>query len=77
MDDIIVPTGLPALKEEPVGRGSSLLGEVMSMPKGADRRPGNKEEEQDTLTKVIYLAPLITLILQFLELLLKILGVIG
>jgi hypothetical protein len=49
----------------------------MSMPKGADRRPGNKEEEQDTLDKVIYLAPLITLILQILELLLRILGVIG
>jgi hypothetical protein len=49
----------------------------MSMPKGADRRPGNKKEEQDTLAKVIYLAPLFALILQILELILKILGVIG
>jgi hypothetical protein len=50
----------------------------MSMPKGADRRPDNKEEERDTLlTKLVYLAPLFTLILQVLDLILKILGVIG
>jgi hypothetical protein len=49
----------------------------MSMLKDVDRRPGNKKEEQDTLHKVIYLAPLFALILQILELLLKVLGVIG
>jgi hypothetical protein len=48
------------------------------MSKDTDRRPGNKEEEQDTtLAKVVYLAPLITLILQAIELLLLLLGVIG
>ena len=47
------------------------------MSKDTDRRPDDKKEEQGTLAKVVYLAPLITLILQFLELLLKILGVIG
>jgi hypothetical protein len=49
----------------------------MSMSKDTDRRPDNKKEEQDTLTKVISLAPLFALILQILELLLKIFGVIG
>jgi hypothetical protein len=49
----------------------------MSMPKGMDRRPGNKEEEQDLLAKVSDLAPLFALILQALELLLRLLGVIG
>jgi hypothetical protein len=28
------------------------------MPKGKDRRPDDKEEEQDLLAKVVYLAPL-------------------
>jgi hypothetical protein len=36
---------------------------------------GDEKEEQGLLTKVITLAPLLTLILQFLELLFKILGV--
>jgi hypothetical protein len=49
----------------------------MSMSKDTDRRPDNKEEEQDTLlSKVVYLAPLFTLILQAIELLLLLLGVI-
>jgi hypothetical protein len=40
--------------------------------------PNNKKEEQDSpLTKVIGLAPLLTLILQLLELILKLLGVIN
>ena len=61
-----------------MSQGSSLLGEVMSMSKDTDRRPDNKEEEQDTLlSKVVYLAPLFTLILQAIELLLLLLGVIG
>jgi hypothetical protein len=48
------------------------------MSQDTDRRPGNKKEEQDsTLSKVIVLAPLFALILQALELLLKLLGVIG
>jgi hypothetical protein len=48
------------------------------MPQGKDRRPGNKEEEQDTLlTKVVNLAPLFALILQALELILRLLGVIA
>jgi hypothetical protein len=54
------------------------LGEVISMPKGADRRPGNRKEEQDSLlSKVLVFAPLFALILQILELILRILGVIG
>jgi hypothetical protein len=48
----------------------------MSMSKDADRRPGNKKEEQDTLDKVRDLAPLFALILQMLEFLLKLFGVI-
>ncbi|MDR0653980.1 MAG: hypothetical protein LBG12_11855 [Synergistaceae bacterium] len=47
------------------------------MSKDEDRRPDDKEEEQDLLAKVVYLAPLFALILQILEILLKILGVIG
>jgi hypothetical protein len=51
-------------------------GETMS--EDADRRPDNKEEEQDTLlAKVVYLAPLFALILQAIELLLKLPGVVG
>jgi hypothetical protein len=48
------------------------------MSKDSNRRPDDKEEEQDsTLTKLLRLAPLIALILQAIELLLKLLGVIG
>jgi hypothetical protein len=39
--------------------------------------PDSKKEEQGPLTKVIYLAPLLALIFQILELLLKILGKIN
>jgi hypothetical protein len=46
------------------------------MPKGRDSLPG-KKEEQDTLARVVILAPLLPLILQLLELLLKICGVIN
>jgi hypothetical protein len=46
------------------------------MPNGRDRLPG-KNEEQDPLTKVIGLAPLFSLVLQILELILKICGVIN
>jgi hypothetical protein len=50
----------------------------MSMSKDTDRRLGNKEEERDTLlTQAVRLAPLFALILQALELLLRLLGVIG
>jgi hypothetical protein len=78
IDDIIGPMGTSGAKEEPVSRGSSLLWEVISMPKGKERRPGNKEEEQDTtLDKVVNLAPLFALILRLLEIILKLLGVIG
>jgi hypothetical protein len=45
------------------------------MPNGRDRLPDNKEE-QDTLARVVFLAPLLTVVLQVLELLLKLLGVI-
>ncbi len=44
------------------------------MPKGGDHLPGNKKEEQDRLAQVLVLVPLINLILQILELTLKILG---
>jgi hypothetical protein len=46
------------------------------MPKGEDRRPDDKTEERDPLARVVFLAPLFALILQFLELLLKAAGVI-
>jgi hypothetical protein len=46
------------------------------MPNGGNGLPGNKKEEQDHLAKVVNLAPLFAVILQFLELILKILGVI-
>jgi hypothetical protein len=46
-----------------------------SMPKGRERLPG-KKEEQDRLTKVASLAPLPNLIIRVLELVLKILWVI-
>ena len=51
------------------------------MPNGGDNLPElekeHKKEEQGPLARVIYLAPLLALILQFLELILKILGVIN
>jgi hypothetical protein len=40
------------------------------------RLSGNKKEEQGPLSKVCALAPLISLIIQILELLLRVLGVI-
>ena len=49
------------------------------MPDGNDRLPdkSDKKEEQDQfLSKAISLAPLLSLIIQLLELLLKLLGVI-
>ena len=46
------------------------------MSKDRNGLPGNKKEEQGQLTKLVYLAPLFAVILQFLEFLLKILGVI-
>jgi hypothetical protein len=46
------------------------------MSKDRNGLPGNKKEEQDHLSKVVALAPLFAVVLQFLELLLKILGVI-
>jgi hypothetical protein len=53
------------------------LGEVNDMPKGIEHPPGYKKGEQDTLlARVICLAPLISLILYALELVLKITGVI-
>jgi hypothetical protein len=44
---------------------------------GKDRLPGNKKEEQDALTKVVGLAPLLNLIVRVLELTLKILRIIN
>ncbi|MDR1516118.1 MAG: hypothetical protein LBS45_10505 [Synergistaceae bacterium] len=47
------------------------------MSRDKDHLPNNKKAEQDTyLTKVVYLAPLLAVIFQFLEFLLKLLGVI-
>jgi hypothetical protein len=46
------------------------------MSKDKDCLPDNKKEEQGRLSRVIALAPLFALILQLLELLLKICGVI-
>jgi hypothetical protein len=47
----------------------------MSKDKGS--LPEHKKEEQGPLTRVTYLAPLLALIFQLLELILKILGVIN
>jgi hypothetical protein len=47
------------------------------MPNGRDSLPGNKKEEQDTLTKAVFLAPLFSLALRLLELLLRVLRVIN
>ena len=49
------------------------------MPEGSDNLPERderKKEEQGPLSRVINLAPLLTLILQLLEFALKIIGVI-
>ncbi|MDR1915714.1 MAG: hypothetical protein LBQ58_03955 [Synergistaceae bacterium] len=46
------------------------------MSQDGDNLPSNKKEEQGPLDWVIDLAPLLTLILHFLELILKIAGVI-
>jgi hypothetical protein len=43
----------------------------------SDHLPGKKEEQDFTLSKAISLAPLLSLILQLLELLLKLFGVIN
>jgi hypothetical protein len=49
-----------------------------SMPDGKDRLPESKKEEQDqTLTKVMRLAPLLDLIIRLLELALKIFRIIS
>jgi hypothetical protein len=50
-------------------------GESMS-EEDRERLPGNEEEQDSKLTRAISLAPLFTLILQILELILKICGVI-
>jgi hypothetical protein len=47
------------------------------MSKDRESLPENKREEQGTLAKVIYLAPLFELALHLLELMLKLLGVIN
>jgi hypothetical protein len=46
------------------------------MSKDRNGLPGNKKEEQGPLAKVVSLAPLFAAILQLLELLLRLLGVI-
>ena len=47
------------------------------MSKDRNGLPGNKKEEQDRLlAKAVYLAPLFAVILQLLELILRLLGVI-
>jgi hypothetical protein len=47
------------------------------MPKGRHYLPDNKKEEKGPLTKVKALTPLLNLILKALELVLKVLRVIG
>jgi hypothetical protein len=47
------------------------------MRKRKERLPDSKKEEQGPLSTVLILAPLLALILQFLELILKICGVIN
>jgi hypothetical protein len=42
-----------------------------------DHLPGKKEEQDSLLTKALSLAPLLALVLQILELILKICGVIN
>jgi hypothetical protein len=46
------------------------------MPKGGNNPTSGKKEEQGSLDRIIHLAPLFALILQALELALKLLGVI-
>ena len=46
------------------------------MPKGRKRLPDKKEEQDLPLAKVVRLAPLLAVILQLLEIVLKLLGVI-
>lgn len=46
------------------------------MPQGRDNLPGNKKEEQGLLPKVAILVPLLSLIIQILELALKFLKII-
>jgi hypothetical protein len=47
------------------------------MLKGRDRLPKSKKEEQGLLSKVVDLAPLLSLLLQLLEIILKWAGVIN
>ena len=46
------------------------------MSKDGNGLPGNKKEEKDALTQVAQLSPLFAVVLQLLELILKIFGVI-
>ena len=46
-----------------------------AMSKDRDQLPDKKEEERDILAKVIELAPLLGLVLQLLDLILKLAGV--
>ena len=47
------------------------------MPNGKDSLPGEKEERDPTLTKVLRLAPLLELVIRILELMLKIFRIIN
>ncbi|MDR1579088.1 MAG: hypothetical protein LBS35_01925 [Synergistaceae bacterium] len=47
------------------------------MSKDGNGLPGKEKEEKGTLSKVISLAPLLAVILQFLELILSILKIFG
>jgi hypothetical protein len=47
------------------------------MPTGKDNLPGSKTEEQGHLSRVLSLAPLFELVIRVLELVLKILRIIG
>jgi hypothetical protein len=67
---------LPGDSREPVSDKVFPLGEVSSMSKDEDRLP-DKKEERDLLARVVNLAPLLALVLQLHELLLKICGVIN
>jgi hypothetical protein len=47
------------------------------MSRDKDHLPDNKRAEQENpLTKVVFLAPLLAVVFQFLELILKLLGII-
>ena len=46
------------------------------MPKGEDNLRGNKKEERSLLARVVYFAPLLSLVIRAIEFVLKLLGLL-